>query len=196
MSRISLSLLFWAGVFAVALPRMTLANARQPAPEIIIDLDEQEMKLFRAGQEVAKFPVSTSKFGVGDEFHSYKTPTGVFEVCDKTGGNLPLGAVIKRGKPTGEVLQPDAPGRDPIVTRMIRLRGLEPQNRHALVRGIFIHGTPEERRLGKPVSWGCIRMRSKDVAELYRQVPVGARVVIRGSGRPSGPLGWLARIFA
>ena len=154
------------------------------------------MKLLKEGHEVAKFPISTSQFGVGDDFHSYKTPTGVFEVCDKTGGNLPLGAVMKKGKPTGEVLQPDAPGRDPIVTRMIRLRGLEPQNRHALARGIFIHGTPEERRLGKPVSWGCIRMRSKDVAELYRQVPVGTRVVIQGKGRPDNLFGWLNRIFS
>lgn len=194
MSRISLSALVWAGVLVAALPRMGLANA--PTPEIVIDVDEQQMKLLQAGQEVAKFPISTSKFGVGDDFRSYKTPTGVFEVCDKMGGALPLGAVIKKGKPTGEVLAPDAPGRDPIVTRMIRLRGLEPQNSHALARGIFIHGTPEERRIGQPVSWGCIRMRSKDVAELFKQVPVGTRVVIQGKGRTGSPLGWLARIFA
>ncbi|MDD5349360.1 MAG: L,D-transpeptidase [Chthoniobacteraceae bacterium] len=164
-------------------------------PEIVIDVDNQEMTLMQAGQEVAKFPVSTSKFGLGDEFRSYKTPVGVFEVCDKTGGTLPLGAVLKKGQPTGEVLQPDAPGRDPIVTRMIRLRGLESQNRHALERGIFIHGTPEERRLGKPVSWGCIRMRSKDVVTLYSVVPVGTRVVIKGTGHTGGLFHWLAKVF-
>jgi len=91
--------------------------------------------------------------------------------------------VLKRGQFTGEVLLPDAPGRDPIVTRMIRLKGLEAQNQHTWARGIFIHGTPEEKHIGKPVSWGCIRMRSKDVVELFKQVQVGTRVVICSTGR-------------
>lgn len=180
---------------AAVLPGLAFASA--PLPEIVIDVDTQEMTLVKQGQEVAKFPISTSKFGLGDELHSYKTPVGTFEVCDKTGGNLPLGAVLKKGKPTGEILQPDAPGRDPIVTRMLRLRGLEDQNRHALVRGIFIHGTTEEKRLGKPVSWGCIRMRSKDVAELYKTVPLGTRVTIKGTGEHTGGLvRWLAKVFS
>jgi hypothetical protein len=196
MRRIFLNALFWTGFLSAALPRLGVANAPQPDPEIVIDVDEQEMKVLKAGQEVAKFPISTSKFGLGDEFRSYKTPMGVFEVCDKMGGSLPLGAVIKKGQPTGEVLAPDAPGRDPIVTRMIRLRGLEPQNRHTMARGIFIHGTPEERRIGQPVSWGCIRMRSKDVAVLYTQVGVGTRVVIQGTGRSNNLFGWFSRIFS
>jgi len=152
----------------------------------------------KEGQEVAKFPISTSKFGLGDDFRSYKTPVGVFQVCAKAGENLPVGAVLKGGRFTGEVLAPDAPGRDPIVTRMIRLQGLESKNRHTLARGIFIHGTPEEKRIGKPVSWGCIRMRSKDVVELYKQVRVGTRVVIRGTGRRGSleQLGsWVSRLL-
>jgi len=78
------------------------------------------------------------------------------------------------------------------------LQGLESQNRHTLARGIFIHGTPEEKRIGKPVSWGCIRMRSKDVVELYKQVRVGTRVVIRGTGRRGSleQLGsWVSRLL-
>ena len=153
--------------------------ASTPSSEVLIDVDVQKLQVIQSGQEVASFPISTSKFGVGDDLHSYKTPVGTLEVSSKIGANLPEGAVIKHGKFTGEVLEPNAPGRDPIVTRVIRLQGLEPQNRHALGRGIFIHGTPEERRIGKPVSWGCIRMRSKDVMELYKQITVGTRVVIR-----------------
>ena len=185
----------------VALAGLGQACASAPVPEIVINVDEQELKVLKGGQEVAKFPVSTSKFGLGDDFRSYKTPMGIFEVCDKTGEKLPMGAVLKRGRFTGEVLAPDAQGRDPIVTRMIRLRGLESQNRHALARGIFIHGTPEERNIGKPVSWGCIRMRSKDVVELYKQVPVGTRVVIWGSEpRPMNRMeqlgAWVARLIS
>jgi hypothetical protein len=79
---------------------------------------------------------------------------------------------------TGEVLQPNAPGRDPITTRIIWLRGLEAQNAHAYQRCIYIHGTPEEKKIGRPASYGCIRMKSSDVAALYEQVPLGAVVQI------------------
>ena len=79
---------------------------------------------------------------------------------------------------TGEVLQPNTPGRDPITTRIIWLRGLEAQNAHAFQRCIYIHGTPEEKKIGRPASYGCIRMKAKDVAELYNQLPLGAVVQI------------------
>jgi hypothetical protein len=72
----------------------------------------------------------------------------------------------------------DAPGRDAIVTRVIWLRGLETQNSRARDRCIYIHGTAEERRIGRPVSFGCIRMRSKDVIELYDRVHIGMHVNI------------------
>jgi lipoprotein-anchoring transpeptidase ErfK/SrfK len=72
----------------------------------------------------------------------------------------------------------DAPGRDPIVTRILWLEGLEPQNQRAYDRYIYIHGTPEERNIGRPVSYGCVRMRSQDVIDLYERVGVGARVQI------------------
>jgi lipoprotein-anchoring transpeptidase ErfK/SrfK len=76
------------------------------------------------------------------------------------------------------VLAPDAPGRDPIVTRILWLDGLEPHNRNAFSRCIYIHGTPQEAMVGTPASYGCIRMRSRDVADLYELVGKGAHVVI------------------
>jgi len=91
---------------------------------------------------------------------------------------VPVGAVFHNRRLTGEVIQPNAPGRDPITTRIIWLRGLEAQNAHAFQRCIYIHGTPEEKKIGRPASYGCIRMKSRDVAELYAQVPVGAVVQI------------------
>jgi lipoprotein-anchoring transpeptidase ErfK/SrfK len=72
----------------------------------------------------------------------------------------------------------DAPGRDPIVSRILWLDGLEPRNRNAFGRYIYIHGTPEERNMGVPSSFGCIRMRSGDVIALYETVGTGARVLI------------------
>ena len=198
MSQFFIYALGFAGVLSVAMPEAAGATALPVVPEIVINVDEQELKVVKEGQEIAKFPISTSKFGLGDDFRSYKTPVGVFKVCAKAGENLPVGAVLKGGRFTGEVLEPDAPGRDPIVTRMIRLQGLESQNKHTLARGIFIHGTPEEKRIGKPVSWGCIRMRSQDVVALYKQVRVGTRVVISGKGYQS-PLeqfeAWMSRLL-
>jgi hypothetical protein len=99
-------------------------------------------------------------------------------VASKIGANAPLGAVFKNRRMTGEILAPNAPGRDPIVTRILWLRGLERTNAHAFGRNIYIHGTPEERLIGRPASYGCIRMRSRDVAQLFNAVPVGTRIEV------------------
>ena len=145
---------------------------------ILISTASQRMIVLREGNKIAEYPVSTSKFGLGDTPGSNGTPLGLLKVRKKIGGNAPSGAVFKSRKPTGEVLPVDAPGRDPIVTRILWLDGLEPQNRRAFDRFIYIHGTPEERTIGTPASYGCIRMRSRDVIELFDTVGVGARVKI------------------
>lgn len=148
------------------------------ATEVVISVKRQTMTILVGGARTAEFPISTSKFGLGDGFRSFRTPTGSFTIERKVGGHLPEGAVLKGLHFTGEVLRPDAPGRDPIVTRVLCLRGLDFTNRNAAARGIYIHGTPEEKRIGQPASYGCIRMRSRDVIALYDAVPVGARVTI------------------
>jgi lipoprotein-anchoring transpeptidase ErfK/SrfK len=141
-----------------------------------ISVSDQEMLVTDRGQPVARYPVSTSKFGVSSAPNSYGTPAGKHRVVTKIGDGLPQGAVFKSRRFTGEVLPVDAPGRDPIVTRILWLTGLESGNRNSYGRYIYIHGTPEERNIGRPVSYGCIRMRSRDVAELYDRVGVGAKV--------------------
>jgi hypothetical protein len=95
--------------------------------------------------------------------------------------------VFRNRRFTGEILQPNAPGRDPVITRIIWLKGLEAGNAHAFSRCIYIHGTPEERTIGRPASYGCIRMKSRDVAELYTQLPVGALVEIVPDRLPNIP---------
>ena len=127
---------------------------------------------------MATYPVSTSKFALSDAPGSRGTPLGELEVAEKIGGSAPPGAVFKSRRRTGEVLVPDAPGRDPIVTRILWLRGREAGNANAFRRNIYIHGTPEERNIGKPASYGCVRMKSRDVIQLYDVVGSGARVSI------------------
>lgn len=152
--------------------------------EMVVSVEHQTMALLDRGKLVATYPVSTSKYGLGDQKGSYRTPTGKMMVAKKIGHNAPSGAVFKSRRLTGEVLKPDAPGRDPIVTRILWLKGLEKENRNAFGRFIYIHGTPEERTIGRQTSYGCIRMKSKDVIKLFDQVGEGATLEVRSGGFP------------
>jgi len=154
------------------------AEASTLSTEVIISVPDQVLALVDRGHLIAQYPISTSKFGTGDSAGSYCTPLGTLFVSAKFGDRLPPGAVIKNRIPTGEVVAVDAPGRDAIVARVIWLRGMEAQNRAARDRCIYIHGTPEERQIGRPVSFGCIRMRSRDVIALYDRVHIGMHVGI------------------
>ncbi|MGL5016734.1 MAG: L,D-transpeptidase family protein [Luteolibacter sp.] len=150
--------------------------------KMIVSVRDQEMLLVRDGTPVKTYKISTSKFGVGDRPGSNCTPLGRLQVAKKIGGNAPIGSVFKSRRQTGEVLKPNAPGRDPVVTRIMWLTGTEDRNQNTFRRTIYIHGTPEEKRLGTPASYGCIRMGSRDVADLYNRIGTGADVfVIRGS---------------
>jgi L,D-transpeptidase catalytic domain len=146
--------------------------------QLIISVRDQKLMLVQNGGKVATYPVSTSAFGLGDNWGRMTTPLGYLAVEKKIGDNAPVGAVFHNRRLTGEILQPNAPGRDPVTTRIIWLRGLEAQNAHAFQRCIYIHGTPEEKTIGRPASYGCIRMKSSDIAELYDRVPPGALVQI------------------
>jgi lipoprotein-anchoring transpeptidase ErfK/SrfK len=145
---------------------------------VVISVPQQRIALLDNGAVIAMYPISTSKFAIGDWPGSRGTPLGELEIAEKIGGNAPSGAVFKDRRRTGEILAPDAPGRDPIVTRILWLRGREAQNANAYGRYIYIHGTPEERNIGKRASYGCIRMRSRDVIQLYDAVGWGAKVTI------------------
>ena len=155
--------------------------------EIIVSVKDQQLVLKKNGKMEAHYPVSTSRFGIGDRFGSFATPLGKFFVRMKIGSGQPLGEVFHSRTPTGEVLKPNAPGRDPIVTRILWLEGAEPGNRNAFHRGIYIHGTPQEKLLGRPASYGCIRMRSVDVAALFDRVDTGTTVRIITDHLPSVP---------
>ncbi len=145
---------------------------------IVVSIREQKLALLDRDNLIAIYPVSTSKFGLGDWPGSSFTPLGELEIAKKIGDNAPPGAVFKDRRRTGEIVVADSPGRDPIVTRILWLRGREAQNGNAFARTIYIHGTPEERNIGLPASYGCIRMRSSDIIQLYDIVGAGAAVTI------------------
>ena len=182
-------LLFCPALRAASAPALPASPSVAPEVknEAIVSVREQKLMLLQNGAQVTTYPVSTSKFGVGDDWGHMTTPIGAMAVAQKIGDHAPLGAVFHNRRYTGEILRPNAPGRDPIVTRIIWLRGLEASTSHAFARCIYIHGTAEERTIGRPASYGCIRMKSKDVSELYSQLPVGAVVQVVQAGLPRVP---------
>jgi hypothetical protein len=145
---------------------------------IVISIPEQRMVVLEGGRPIAQYEVSTSRFCESDRCGSCGTPLGELEIAKKIGAGAPAGAVFKDQHETGEVLRPDAPGRDPIVSRILWLKGMEACNRNAYRRYIYIHGTAAERYIGTPASFGCIRMRSSDVIQLFDVVGVGTKVDI------------------
>lgn len=176
---------------ALAAGALLTACATQP-PEIvgatrnqvIISVRDQKLTVIGPDHRRTTFPISTSKFGLGDRRGSLATPLGEMEVAQKIGAGAPEGSVFRSRVRTGEIVKVDAPGRDAIVTRILALKGLEAGNQSAFSRGIYIHGTPEERNLGRPVSYGCIRMRSRDVIQLFDLVRVGAHVQVIDTTMP------------
>jgi lipoprotein-anchoring transpeptidase ErfK/SrfK len=157
-----------------------LASCAAPDTQhkIVISTRDQKLALLERGTLLATYPVSTSKFGLGDRPGSKSTPLGQLQIAEKIGDNAPPGTVFKDRLRTGEVVLANSPGRDPIVTRILWLRGLETQNARAFSRNIYIHGTPEEWRIGSAASYGCVRMRSSDIIQLYNIVGMGAAVTI------------------
>lgn len=145
---------------------------------MVVSVPDQKLALYRKGELMKVYDVSTSKFCLSSRNGSYGTPLGEHEVAKKIGSGQPQGMKFHSRRPTGEIVQPNAPGRDPIVSRILWLDGKESENRNSYSRCIYIHGTAEEWRIGTPASYGCIRMRSRDVVDLYNSIGVGAKVDI------------------
>lgn len=139
------------------------------------------------GACVRRYLVSTAKNGPGEQTGSHRTPRGQHVVRAKIGAGQPIGAAFRGRRPTGEVWTPEVgaqmPERDWILTRILWLSGKEPGvNRlgdvDTMRRYIYIHGTPDTEPMGVPLSIGCVRMRNREVAELFDLVPAGTPVEI------------------
>ncbi len=146
------------------------------SPTIHISISRQTLTLRGAGPEVV-YPVSTSRYGIGTEAGSYKTPLGRFVVSEKIGDGASAGAVFKSRVPTGE-LGDEANPEDLVQTRILWLHGLDAENANTHDRYIYIHGTNHEEAIGTAASHGCVRMRNEDVIELFDRVSEGAPVFI------------------
>lgn len=153
---------------------------KRPAPpprRIAVDVARQNLRVLDGAQIIAEFPVSTSRFGLGFEEGSYRTPTGRFVVHDKIGEGAEPWTIFRSRQNTGQVAR--AGGDDDLVlTRILTLHGLDPENANTLQRYVYIHGTNQENLIGQPASHGCVRLKNADMITLYDLVSVGTPVFI------------------
>ena len=145
---------------------------------IQVSVHDQELKVRHGRRIIRRYPVSTSRFGLGSEENSQKTPLGKFRISDKIGESMPAGTIFVGRVP----LRPKDPlplTEDLVLSRILWLDGVEPHNANTHNRFIYIHGTRHEDKIGEPDSHGCIRMRNADVIELFDLVDVDTPVTIR-----------------
>ena len=146
--------------------------------KIDISISGQRLTLTRDGEVLREYPISTSRFGIGAEEGSMKTPLGNFQIAEKIGDGAAPGTIFK----ARVALAPDDPLPDTddfITSRILWLDGLDEHNANTRDRFIYIHGTKHEDRIGAPDSHGCVRMRNADVIELFDLVDETTQVVIR-----------------
>jgi L,D-transpeptidase-like protein len=147
-------------------------------------ISEQKLYSYEDKMLCRKYDISSSQFGIGSRKNSYKTPLGRHKIIDKIGDGVPSGGIFKQRKYTGRNCYDSIGSGDMITTRILILEGLEPDVNSgegicSKERCIWIHGTQEEDLIGQPASHGCIRMKNKDIIELYSRVSIGAEVDIQ-----------------
>ena len=154
---------------------------------IYVSIKNQKLYYIEQDSIIKEYIISSSAFGIGSASGSNKTPIGLHGIKEKYGEKTPI-----NGKMTGRVFHghiatiytdQTKSKTDDVTSRVLWLEGLEKgKNRgegiDSFKRYIYIHGTSEEGRLGKPVSHGCIRMKNKEVIDLYKLVEVGTLVLI------------------
>ena len=157
---------------------------------IRISIPDQALELSEDGKAIRRYPVSTSKNGVGERYGSFCTPRGRHIVRAKVGAGAPVNSVFVKRRPTGEIYDAELgsrfPDRDWMLTRLLWLSGCERGfNRlgdvDTMRRYIYIHGSPDSAVMGRPGSIGCIRMHNRDLLELFDLVEPGTSVEITES---------------
>ncbi len=150
---------------------------------LVVSIETQMLFVCTSGTVIERYPCSTSRFGNGNRENSLKTPLGIHRIKEKYGAGAPPGRVFRDREDTGEDWDHKQNGDNLILTRILRLEGLEEGiNRGPGVdsyeRYIYIHGTGREDLVGTPLSHGCVCLRNLDVIRLFDTVPEGTLVYI------------------
>ena len=154
---------------------------------LFVSVTNQKMYHIKNNIIINEYIISTSEFGIGNKAGSNKTPIGMHKIKSKHGDKTPInGRMIGRvfnGEISKIYIDKKKSKTDDITSRIFWLEGLEHgvnkgKNIDSFKRYIYIHGTSEEGRLGSPASHGCIRMKNKEVVDLYNKIEVGTLVLI------------------
>ncbi len=107
-------------------------------------------------------------YGIAVGAAGHDTPSGLYSIANKQvnpAWHVPNSDWA--GSLAGQVIPGGAPN-NPLKARWL-----------GITDGVGIHGTSEEWSIGSRASHGCLRMRVKDVIDLYPRVPVGTTVLIK-----------------
>jgi len=153
-----------------------------------VSIDEQRLDVSNRQGLIRSYAVSTGKKGVGFREGSYRTPVGRFRISEKIGGDQPRHTIFKQRVPVGIWKKGTRKDEDLVLTRILRLEGLDPENANTMERFIYIHGTNHEGLVGQPAGLGCVRLGNADMEDLYDRVSEGDEVIIRPPSRHRGNL--------
>jgi len=151
---------------------------------LIAEISNQKLYVMKETEIMNDYNISTSKYGIGNQEGSFRTPLGTHRIIEKIGEGVPICGIFKKRKFTGKITRLDNGNEGDLITsRIFVLAGLERKinlgrNIDSLERGIFIHGTQQENLIGKPASHGCIRMRNKEIMELFYKIEIGSLMEI------------------
>lgn len=150
---------------------------------LCVDIQAQTMSLYENFIFDREWRVSTSRFGIGNKENSYMTPLGLHRIEEKIGDGAELYSIFRSRINTGEICDMKTDEENLILTRILRLRGLEEgvnvgEGIDSYDRYIYIHGTSREDLIGQPMSHGCVCMCNEDIINLYDLVEVGTLVYI------------------
>ena len=159
-----------------------------PNRHIRVSIDRQRLTLVEHAKVLREYAISTSARGMGFAEGSFRTPTGNFRIIDKIGHSATSDTIFKGRVPAGKWIPGKDAGEDLILARILRLDGLDPENRNTRDRFIYIHGTNDTRHLGRPASHGCVRMAPGDIIDLFPMINEGMEVVIEPQTKPKGRL--------
>ncbi len=150
---------------------------------IVVSIETQTLLVCTKDSVVERYNASSSRYGVGNRENSLKTPVGVHRIKEKFGDGAPAGRVFRDREDTGEDWDHSRTGDNLILTRILRLEGLEEginkgSGIDSYERYIYIHGTGREDLIGTPLSHGCVCMRNHDIIRLFEMVKAGTLVYI------------------
>lgn len=148
------------------------------AVQLVISAAEQTLRVMRGGRCVRAFAISTASKGMGFEKDSYQTPGGRFRICEKIGDGQAPGTIFRNRVAVGRWQPGEGLEEDLILSRILRLEGLDEANANTLERCIYLHGTNREEMLGQAASHGCVRLGNADIIELFDMVGEGDMVEI------------------